>query len=318
MMEHAKQLLYAESAAIRLAAERIGGSFERAIEIILNHRGKIIISGMGKSGHIARKIAATFSSIGQQAVFLHPAEAVHGDLGVYAPGDPTILLSKSGASDEILRLVPTLKAFNSPIIAIVGDVSSPLAELSDVVIDISFAKEADPLNIVPTTSAIVSLAIGDALAAEIMHIRGVSKHDFARFHPAGQLGRNLLLKVSDVMQRLDKCACVDMSDSLRKTVIEMTNHPLGAALVIDHSGELTGIITDGDIRRLLQKQVDIDDLKVHEVVVNHPKVVDINSSLGDAIAIMENRDSQISVLPVIDSNNTKVVGLIRLHDVYKH
>lgn len=318
MLEAAKQLLIAESGAIRLAADRIGSDFERALEIILRHRGKIMVCGMGKSGHIARKIAATFSSIGQQAVFLHPAEAMHGDLGVYSPGDPTILLSKSGASDEILRLIPTLKSFHSPVIAIVGDPHSPLAESADVVIDISFAKEADPLRMVPTTSAIVSLAIGDALAAEIMHARGVSKVDFARYHPAGQLGRNLLLRVSDVMQQLDKCACVELSDSLRETVIEMTNFPLGAALAIDPTGRLAGIITDGDIRRVLQNEVNIDTLKVKDVAVAHPTVISMDASLGDAVAVMENRKSQISVLPVLDSNSSKVVGLLRLHDVYRH
>lgn len=318
MLEYAKQLLNTESDAIRLASEKIGEQFERALEIILKHHGKIVVCGMGKSGHIARKIAATLSSIGQQAVFLHPSEAAHGDLGVYSPGDPTILLSKSGASDEVLRLVPTLKLFHSPIIAIVGDMSSPLAESADVVIDISFAKEADPLKILPTTSAIVSLAIGDALAVEIMHARGFSKLDFARYHPAGQLGRNLLLHVSDVMQRLNKCACVEMEDSLRKAVIEMTNHPLGAALIMGKTGELIGIITDGDIRRSLQNKVNIDELKVSDIAIRNPTVVQPDASLGDAIAIMEGRASQISVLPVINPNNSKVVGLIRLHDVYRH
>ncbi len=318
MTEYARRLLKTESDGIRLASELIDESFKHALNIILQHDGKIIICGMGKSGHVARKIAATFSSIGQQAIFLHPAEAAHGDLGLYSPGDPTIMLSKSGASDEILRLVPTLKMFNSSIIAIVGDPQSPLAQSADVVIDISFAKEADPLSIVPTTSAIVSMALGDALAAEIMRIRGVSKLDFARYHPAGQLGRNLLLRVADVMQRIDKCACVDEFDSLRKTVIEMTNYPLGAALVIDQSGKLKGIITDGDIRRSLQKQVNIDNLLVRDIITNHPTVISMDASLGDAVAIMENRESQISVLPVIDPKDQYVVGLVRLHDAYRH
>ncbi len=318
MIEYAKKLLQIESEAIRTASERIGEDFERALKIISQHHGKIVVCGMGKSGHIARKIAATFSSIGQQAVFLHPSEAAHGDLGVYSPGDPTILISKGGASDEILRLIPTLKLFNSPIIAIVGDAHSPIAESADVVIDISFAREADPLNMVPTTSAIVSLAIGDALAAELMHIRGITKTDFARYHPAGQLGRNLLLRVADVMQKLDKCARVNITDSLRKTVIEMTNYPLGAALVFDDFGKFDGIITDGDIRRSLQNEMNIDTLKVSDVAIKNPIVVSMDASLGDAIAIMECRKSQISVLPVIDPKNSKVVGLIRLHDVYKH
>ncbi len=318
MAEFAKKLLQVEYDAIKKVNELLDNNFDHAVEIILSHDGKVVVCGIGKSGHIARKVAATFSSIGQQAVFLHPAEAAHGDLGVYSPGDPTIIFSKSGASDEILKLIPTLKMFQSSIIAIVGDIKSPIAEAADVVIDISFAKEADPLNIVPTTSAIVSLAIGDAFAAEIMGIRGVSKKDFARYHPAGQLGRNLLLRVSDVMHKLSKCACVSENDSLRKTVIEMTNFPLGAALVLDKDCKLLGIITDGDIRRLLQGEVNIDELRVKDVIVNDPETVSKDASLGEAIAIMENRKSQISVLPVIDFCNECVVGLIRLHDAYKH
>lgn len=317
MIEHAKHLLEIESNALKTASDSLGDSFENALKIILNHNGKIMVCGMGKSGHIARKVAATFASIGQQAVFLHPSEAAHGDLGVYSPGDPTIFLSKSGSSDELLRLVPTLKMFHSPIIAIVGNMKSQIAETADIVIDISFAQEADPLHMVPTTSAIVSLAIGDALAVEIMHARGVSSSDFARYHPAGQLGRNLLLKVSDVMHKLDECACVSNTDTLRNVVIAMTNFPLGAAVVLENNSKLIGIITDGDIRRSLQKRVNIDELLVKDVIVNNPQVISKDANLGEAISIMENRSSQISVLPVMDSSNC-VVGLIRLHDAYRH
>lgn len=295
-------------------------SLQQALDVILECRGKIIVCGMGKSGHIARKIAATFTSIGQQAVFLHPAEAAHGDLGVYSPRDVTMLLSKSGSTDELLKLIPTLKAFQSKIIAIVGNANSPLAEVADVVVDISFAREADPLGIVPTTSAMVGLAIGDALAAEIMHARGVSKLDFARYHPAGQLGRNLLLRVGDVMANIERCACVSPHSTLREIVVEMTKNPLGAALIVDGDRGLLGIITDGDIRRSLQRAASIDDLMAGDIMTKNPRTIPFNASLGDAIAAMESGQSQISVLPVMKENGGEwcVAGIIRLHDVYRH
>jgi arabinose-5-phosphate isomerase len=319
-MEHAKYLLEIESNAIKNIISATGDSLRQALDVILGHRGKIVVCGIGKSGHIARKIAATFTSIGQQAVFLHPTEAVHGDLGVYSPGDPTILISKSGATDELLRLIPILKAFKSKIVAIVGDPRSPIAESADVMVDISFAKEADPLGVVPTTSAIVSLAIGDALAAEIMHARGVSKVDFARYHPAGQLGRNLLLRVNDVMAKIERCACVTSHSTLRETVVEMTKYPLGAALVIGKGKYLLGIITDGDIRRSLQTTVNIDALSAEDIMIKTPETIFSDASLGDAVEMMENRQFQISVLPVVDEIGGKLqaVGLVRLHDVYRH
>ncbi|MDR0595436.1 MAG: KpsF/GutQ family sugar-phosphate isomerase [Puniceicoccales bacterium] len=319
-MERAKYLLEVESKAIGNIIAATGQALQRAVDMILSHRGKIMVCGIGKSGHIARKIAATFTSIGQPAVFLHPAEAVHGDLGVYSPKDLTILISKSGATDELLRLIPTLRAFNSKIIAIVGNPHSPIADSADVVIDISFAKEADPLGIVPTTSAIVSLAIGDALAAEIMYDRGVSKGDFARYHPAGQLGRNLLLRVGDVMAKVSHCARVSPGSTLREIVVEMTKFPLGAALVIGEEENLLGIITDGDIRRSLQLAIDIDTLNAENVMAKTPQTIFSDASLGDALEMMENRKSQISVLPVLDRADGKgqVVGLLRLHDAYRH
>jgi arabinose-5-phosphate isomerase len=319
-MEAAKYLLEAEGNAVKSILPAAEESLQRALGVILEHRGKIVICGIGKSGHIARKIAATFTSIGQQAVFLHAAEAVHGDLGVYSPGDPTIFLSRSGSTDELLALIPTLKAFQSKIIAIVGNANSPIAEAADVVVDISFAREADPLGIVPTTSAIVSLAIGDALAAEIMRARGVSKLDFARYHPAGQLGKNLLLHVGDAMAKIEHCARVSRQSTLREIVLEMTRNPLGAALVVDENKNLLGIITDGDVRRSLQTVASIDDLKAEDIMAKHPKTVPLGASLGDAIAVMESGQSQISILPVMEESGdgTRVVGIIRLHDAYRH
>ncbi|MDR2432749.1 MAG: KpsF/GutQ family sugar-phosphate isomerase [Puniceicoccales bacterium] len=322
MFSAAKDLLVAESYAIGHASKILDEGFSKAIEILLNHRGKTIICGMGKSGHIAKKIAATFTSTGQPSVFLHPAEGAHGDLGVYSPGDPTLLLSKSGTTDEILCLIPVLKKFESKIISIVGNTSSPIAKSSDVVIDISFAKEADPLQMVPTTSTIVSLAIGDAIAAELMSRRSFSKQDFATFHPAGQLGRNLLLKVKDVMSPLPSCAVIKSSSTLREIVIAMTEFPLGAALVIDRDDILSGLVTEGDIRRSLKEDESFQRIMAKDIMTSSPKYIDVDSYVGEALQIMESGPSQISVLPVMANDTVvgkfKVMGLLRLHDTYKH
>ena len=312
----AKNVLVGEGEQLINAADRISDKMEIACDIITNHNGKIVISGMGKSGLIAQKIAATLCSIGNEAVFLHPAEAVHGDLGIYAPGDPTILISKSGATDEIVRLIPILKEFNSPLIGILGNMNSILSNEMDLVIDASVSKEVDPLGIVPTSSTTLTLAIGDALAAVLMANKNFKREDFAKLHPAGDLGRRLKLKVKDIMQPIDKVATVDSNDDLRNTVIKMTEKPQGAALVLNNEKILMGIITEGDLRRSLANEIDIDNCKANEVMSVNPITIKVDSSLSEVISLMENRESQISVLPVVDQSNI-CLGLIRIHDIYQ-
>ena len=207
-----RKSMFAEAEAIRLAAERLDENLIHAVEIIVSHEGKTIITGIGKSGHICQKITGTFCSTGTPAVFLHATEAVHGDLGIYTPGDPTIMISKSGTTAELVRLIPILREFQSPLIGILGNINSPLAREMDVVLDASVNHEADPLNLAPTSSSTVALALGDALAAGLMNARGFNEEDYARFHPSGQLGRNLLLHVEDLMHPLDKVACVKPED----------------------------------------------------------------------------------------------------------
>ena len=289
----------------------------RVCEIIANHPGKVVICGMGKSGLIAQKIAATLCSIGSKAVFLHAAEAVHGDLGIYAPGDPTIVISKSGATEELVRLIPILKEFNSQLIGILGNLKSPLADQMDVVLDASVSKEADPLGIVPTSSTTLTLAIGDALAAVLMSHRGFDHDDFAKLHPAGDLGRRLRLTVEKIMQPIKDVATVHLDDNLRKVVIEMTEKPQGAALVMDGDSTLLGIVTEGDLRRCLAENGDIDQLKVSEVMTENPVSVNLDAPLNDAVTLMEDRESQISVLPVVNGDGKSCAGLLRLHDVYQ-
>ena len=312
----AKNVLVGEGEQLISAADRISEKMEIACEIITNHNGKIVLSGMGKSGLIAQKIAATLCSVGNKAVFLHPAEAVHGDLGIYAPGDPTILISKSGATDEIVRLIPILKEFNSPLIGILGNMNSILSNEMDLVIDASVSKEVDPLGIVPTSSTTLTLAIGDALAAVLMANKNFKREDFAKLHPAGDLGRRLKLKVKDIMQPIDKVAVVDSNDDLRNTVIKMTEKPQGAALVLNNEKILMGIITEGDLRRSLANEIDIDNCKANEVMSANPITIKVDSSLSEVISLMENRESQISVLPVVDQSNI-CLGLIRIHDIYQ-
>lgn len=316
MVETARDTMRMEAEAIQVASERLNGDFSRAVELLAAHSGKIVLSGMGKSGYVAQKIAATLSSTGSPAVFLHPADAVHGDLGVYTPGDPTILISKSGSTVELLRLLPILREFDSPMIGILGNLNSTLAREADAVLDACVEREADPLDLVPTASTAVALALGDALAAALMTVRNFKAQDFARFHPGGQLGRNLWLHVADVMHGLEKVACVQRCNTLKDVVIAMTQFPLGAACVLDGQNRLAGIITDGDVRRAFQKHDDIRFLLAEQVMVSKPTTIAPDATLAQAVDRMEKRASQISVLPVVDANGT-CLGLLRLHDIYQ-
>lgn len=316
-LEAARATLYAEADALRRAAERLDGSLTRALELLLGHRGKVVVAGLGKSGHIGHKIAATLCSTGTPAVFLHAAEAAHGDLGVYSPGDPTLLISKSGATAELIRLVPLLRQLDSPLIAILGSLDAPLAGLVDVVLDARVEREADPLDLAPTTSSAVALGIGDALAVALMTARGFTDIDFARFHPAGQLGRSLLLRVADVMHRDERVAWVGAEDPVREVVIAMTECPLGAACVVDGDRRLIGLITDGDLRRALKENDDIRGLRAGDLMTRTPRVTSPDVTLREATRQMEERASQLSVLPVVDLQSRYCHGLIRIHDLYQ-
>ncbi|MGJ8640851.1 MAG: KpsF/GutQ family sugar-phosphate isomerase [Opitutaceae bacterium] len=316
-LEVGRQAMRAEAAAIEIAADRLGEGFERAVDVILAAKSKLVICGIGKSGHIGSKLAATFSSSGIPCVFLHAAEAIHGDLGVYQPGDPTIVLSKSGSTSEVIRLMPLFHKFESPVIAIIGNVDSPIAKMADVVLDASVEKEADPLNLMPTSSSTVSLAMGDALAAALVKARGFTAEEFATFHPGGQLGRNLTMSVGEVMHDSEQVACATAEETLREVVIRMTRHPLGAACVVGENGELLGIITDGDIRRLLSGDGEILGKLVGDCMTANPISTHSQMGLGQALRIMEDRPSQISVLPVVEEGTTRFIGLLRLHDAYQ-
>jgi arabinose-5-phosphate isomerase len=313
----ARSVLQAESRAVAAAADRLNQALTQAVQLILDHAGKVVVSGVGKSGHIGQKLAATLASTGTPAVFLHAAEAVHGDLGIYTPGDPSILISKSGSTAELLRLVPILRQFRSPLIAIVGHPKSPLARAVDLILDATVDREADPLDLAPTCSSTVALAIGDALAVSLMHARQFGPQDFARYHPAGQLGRNLWLKVADVMHQGEDVAWVKPDTPLRQVIIAMTERPLGAACVVDAEFKLLGLVTDGDLRRALLAHDDIRNLRAAECMTRQPLTIFPDASLREAVRLMEDRPSQISVLPVTDRASGRCLGLVRIHDIYQ-
>jgi len=304
-----------EAEAIACAARRIDDRFLAAVRLIQEHPGKIVVTGLGKSGFVAQKLAATMCSTGTPAVFLHPVDALHGDVGIYAAGDPTIILSKSGTTMELLRLIPVLRGLNSPLIGIVGSLTSPLAREVDVLLDASVRTEADPYNLAPTASTAVATALGDALALAIRRARNLTPEDFAQVHPAGQLGRNLRVTVRQVMHSAGEVAWAGADSSMKQVIIAMNRCPLGAACVRGDDGALQGLITDGDLRRALQTTDDIREVKAGDLMTIRPVTVNPEATLQDALRLMEDRPSQISVLPVVEGS--RCIGLVRLHDLYQ-
>lgn len=315
MLVAARALLDSEARAIARASERLDERFERAVELVLVCGGKAVTSGIGKSGFVARKLAATLCATGTPAAYLHPADAMHGDLGLVEPGDVAILISKSGATEELVRLLPRLQDLGAARIGILGNLDSPLARGCDAVLDASVECEGDPHNLVPAASALVATALGDALAAALMHVREFGPEQFGAFHPGGQLGRNLRLRVADVMHAGDNVPWVRPGDALRTVVIAMTAKPLGAACVLREDGSLAGLITDGDLRRALERYEDIRGLCAADVMTGRPATVLPDVLLRDALALMETRTRQLSVLPVVDQDG-RAAGLLRLHDIY--
>ena len=302
------------SSQLLQVSKNIDQDIQSAAELIINNSGKVVVCGLGKSGLIGQKIVATLCSTGTRSVYMHAAEAIHGDLGIYNPGDPTILISKSGNTEELVRLVPILKEFQSPLIAIVGNMDSFIAKNSDIVLNGTVEKEIDPLGVVPTTSSLVALAIGDALASVLMVQRGFDKKDFVRNHPGGELGKQLALKVESVMHPLNDVAQIDENDSISSCASKMTEKPLGAALHLDND-RLKGIVTEGDLRKSIASTSDLSN-SILDFINNNPISINPSISILDAMKVMEDRHSQISCLPVIDSDG-KCLGLVTLHDLYQ-
>ena len=295
-------------------AKQIDQDIVKASELIMSNNGKLVICALGKSGLIGQKIVATLCSTGTKSVFVHAAEALHGDLGIYNPGDPTLLISKSGNTEELVRLIPILREFQSPLIALVGNIDSYMAKNVDIVLNGTVESEIDPLGIVPTTSALAALAIGDALASVLMVKRGFNEEDFARYHPGGELGKQLGLTVNHLIHSLDDVAIIDEDSSLGDIASAMTKKPLGAALIINNK-ELIGIVTEGDLRKAIASNKSVSD-SMKELINKNPISVSPALSIHDAMKLMEDRDSQISVLAVVNESK-ECLGLIRLHDLYQ-
>jgi arabinose-5-phosphate isomerase len=312
----ARRVMASEAEAILAASEKLDESLLAAVDLIVAHPGKVVVTGLGKSGHIGRKIVATLQSTGTPAVFLHPAEAGHGDLGICQPGDPVLMISKSGATAELLALVASLRQFQARLIGILGNVRSPLAAEMDVVLDGSVQREADPEGFTPTSSTMVALALGHALAVALMQARNFTAQDFHRYHPAGQLGHNLKVRVREAMHSGGDVAWVSAGDSLKHVVIEMSVKRLGAACVVTPEHRLLGLVTDGDIRRALRQHDDIRPLCAKDVMTPKPMTIPPDALLHDALLMMEDRPFQISVLPVVQPGSGECLGLIRVHDIY--
>jgi arabinose-5-phosphate isomerase len=315
-LEFAREILDAEARAIVVAKDRLGPEFVTALDLIttsVKSGGKVVVTGVGKSGKVASKVAATLTSTGTLAMFIHATEAVHGDLGVVTGRDVALLFSNSGSSDEVVRLVPSFKRLGMKIIAIVGNSKSTLAQSADVFISSQIEREADPHNLAPTSSTTVSIALGDAIALCLMKRWDFKPEQFAVFHPAGALGRRLTLKVSDLMKTNGQLGWVEEGSAVEEVVATATKTHLGAVLV-RQNGTFTGIITDGDIRRSLGRKSEFFNLKASDLMTRNPSSITPDSRAEDALKLMENRPSPISVLPVVDATG-QCVGLIRLHDL---
>lgn len=309
-----REVIRIEAEAIRALEDRVDERFQKAIELLLACKGRVIVTGMGKSGIIAKKIASTFNSTGTAALFLHPAEGVHGDLGAVLKDDLVICLSKSGTTEEILRLVPIFKRKGMQIISMVGNTDSHLARLSDVVLDVGVKEEACPFDLVPTSSTTATLVMGDALALTLLQERGFSVDDFAQLHPAGDIGKRLFLRVDDVMRTQSDVARVLEETPLSKVILEITSKRLGATCVMDQTNRLTGIVTDGDLRRLMEKQQDLRNLKARDVMSRNPKTVPAGILAMKALNVME--EYSINQLIVVNDSGSPV-GMVHIHDLLK-
>lgn len=314
MLEEAKTFLDAEIDAIRRVKDLLDENFEKAVDLLHNCKGKVVVTGMGKSGIISKKIAATMSSTGTLAVFLHPAEGIHGDLGIVTANDVVLALSKSGETEEILTLLPSIKEIGAKIISLAGNIHSTLARESDVVINANVEREACPLNLVPTASITVAMVLGDALAISLLKKKGFKPTDFAVYHPGGILGKRLLLKVKDLMHKGDENPTLREDTNMEDIIVTLTEKKMGGVSIVDDCGRLQGVITDGDLRRSLRHKERLFSLKAKDIMTKNPVVTAPETKAVEALELMENRLSQIMVLPVVDTEK-KVVGILRLHDI---
>jgi arabinose-5-phosphate isomerase len=310
----AREVINIEAAAVQALAQRVDDNFLRALNIILSCEGRVIVSGMGKSGHIARKIAATMSSTGTPAYFVHPAEASHGDLGMITSLDVFIALSYSGESDELMTIVPVIKRQGARLISITGNPKSTLALAADAHLDGSVTKEACPMGLAPTTSTTVALVLGDALAMALLDAKGFGEEDFARSHPGGSLGRRLLTHVRDIMHSGKNIPAVPLEAMLSDAIMEMSRKGLGMTAIVDANQHVLGIYTDGDLRRTLEKQLEFSSTAISTVMSRKPRCIAANALAVEAVRAME--EHNISQMLVVDDDN-KLVGALNMNDLLR-
>ncbi len=311
----ARDVLATEAGAIAAMSARLDSAFVAAVALILNCRGRVVVSGIGKSGHIARKLAATLASTGTPAFFVHPAEASHGDLGMITPDDVVVMLSNSGETDELVLLTPHLKRQGARIVALTGNEQSSLAQAADVHLDAAVDTEACPLGLAPTASTTAALALGDALALALLDARGFSVEDFARSHPGGSLGRKLLTHVRDVMRSGRDLPTVGIDATLGEAVVEMSGKGMGMTALVDAAGRVRGILTDGDLRRCLQRVRDVTTAKAADVMTKAPRTIAVDRLAIDCVELMETPPKVMQLL-VVDADG-RLVGAVHLHDLFR-
>ena len=314
LVEMGREALRIEARAVAELVDRLGDDFGRACRMLLACTGRVVVSGMGKSGHVGGKIAATLASTGTPSFFLHPAEASHGDLGMVAKGDVVLAISYSGETAELLTILPLFKRMGAPIVAMTGNPASTLAREADVNLDITVPAEACPLNLAPTASTTATLAMGDALAVALLKHRGFTEQDFARSHPGGSLGRRLLLHVSDVMRRGDELPRVGPDTALTEGLLEMSRKRLGLTAVVDGDDRVLGIFTDGDLRRTLDRRIDIHGSRMYEVMTRTPRTIGPDELAAEAVLMMEKH--AINGLLVMDASG-RLVGALNVHDLLR-
>jgi arabinose-5-phosphate isomerase len=313
-LELARRVLAIEADAVRALIERIDDRFLAAVSLILERRGRVVVSGIGKSGHIARKIASTLSSTGTPAYFLHPAEANHGDLGMIEAGDVFIAISHSGESEELLTILPLVRRRGAKLIALTGRAASSLAREADVLLDAGVAQEACPHNLAPTASTTAALALGDALAVALLDARGFSADDFARSHPGGSLGRRLLTHVADVMRRGADVPSVPDSATFKEAVLEMSRGRMGMTAIVDAGRNVRGIFTDGDLRRALEKALNFENTTIADIMTPGPRTIRPEALAVEAVQVMERH--KVNQLLVIDERG-RLVGALNMHDLFR-
>lgn len=309
-----KELLKKEAQAVEAIAEKLDENIDRALELILNCKGKIVITGMGKTGIIGRKISATFASTGTPSIFLHPAEAIHGDLGMVDDSDIVMMISNSGQTSELIEIFPYFKRKNIPVICLTGNPNSSLSRMSDAVIDIGVPKELEPLGLVPMASTTTALAMGNALATIVLQEKKFCHDDFALLHPGGTIGKCLLLAVSDVMHQGEENPIISENATFKEAILEMTSKGLGCVSIINEQGMLTGIITDGDLRRIFQNSESPFHEKVHMLMTKDPKAIKPETSGIEALEVMETYS--ITMIPIVDEDH-KPIAMLHMHDLIR-